>query len=50
LALRKEFPLHEQLKLQFRAESFNLFNRPNFGAFRTRPLLDPLFLAGPLFC
>jgi TonB dependent receptor len=32
LALRREFPLGERLKLQFRAESFNIFNRANFGA------------------
>jgi hypothetical protein len=30
LALRREFKLGERLNLQFRVESFNLFNHPNF--------------------
>ena len=35
LAVRREFPLYDRLHLQFRAESFNVFNHPNFG------LIDP---------
>lgn len=31
-ALRREFPINDKVRLQFRAESFNVFNHPNFGS------------------
>ncbi len=32
IALRRDFPVTERFRIQFRAESFNIFNRANFGA------------------
>ena len=42
LAVSREFPLHEKLALEFRADAFNAFNHPSF-ADPVRYLDNPLF-------
>jgi len=35
VAIRRSFPIHDSLSVQFRAEAFNVFNHPNFGSINT---------------
>lgn len=42
IAMQRQFPIHDSLNLQFRAETFNVVNHPNFG------YVDP-FITDALF-
>jgi hypothetical protein len=46
VGLQRQFHVAEKLKLRFRAESFNVFNHPNFGN-PTNTLTSPLFGRSP---
>jgi carboxypeptidase family protein/TonB-dependent receptor-like protein len=43
LAIRREFPIKERLRLQFRVEAFNIFNHPAFGNFNNSLTNGPNF-------
>lgn len=43
LALARRFPIHENAGFEFRAESFNILNHPNFGIPGPYPDLGPFF-------
>ena len=46
MSVTRVFPIHESIRLEFRAEAFNVFNRVRFGTGPTQ-LQDPNFDASP---